>query len=289
MPSVPYLNVFGRWTASRTQRGLPAHQDPALEIILVVRGEVEFRFPDHSRMAGAGDISWTWPWERHEGGRGITTSEIYWIQIRLDRLYRKRPLECPSIHPTLEREPGEGRSWLEGLWNIPDGCMESRVGLRRLIPDLVKRLQAPTGFQDAWIWNQTRQLLIELAECSMEHGEQSEESPAKDRVRQWVDALPEVLSDPWTLEDMAEACALGRTQFARHFAEVTGETPLRHLNRLRIEEAKRQLQEDRKTVTDIAFDCGFGSSQHFSRVFRQYTGAPPREYRDANICNFNQK
>lgn len=278
MLSLPeYLGGCGAWNASRERRELPSHRDPALEIILVRRGQVEWRFPDHSRTASAGDVTWTWPWETHAGGRGISTSAIVWLQLRLAGTPRVRPRRCPAPHSALGFPPAEGREILAALWDRPTGRTRGGKALCELIPRLYDRLDREAPYRGSWLRNQTRQLLIELAERC--RGEEPAPRPlaARERVRVFARRLPDRAGEVWTLEEMAGACGLGRTQFARHFAELRGETPMRHLNRLRIEAAMERLRADNGSVTDIAFDCGFGSSQHFARVFKQFTGLRPRE------------
>jgi AraC-like DNA-binding protein len=53
----------------------------------------------------------------------------------------------------------------------------------------------------------------------------------------------------------------------------------REVQTARIEEAKRRLRESEDAVTVVALELGFGSSQHFSRQFREATGVSPTEWR----------
>ena len=56
-------------------------------------------------------------------------------------------------------------------------------------------------------------------------------------------------------------------------------TPNDYLQRLRLESARSLLAETSRSVTDIAFEVGFNSSQYFSTVFLQYTGLTPSGFR----------
>lgn len=51
------------------------------------------------------------------------------------------------------------------------------------------------------------------------------------------------------------------------------------INKLRIHEACELLKNTNLSVTQIAFDCGFGSSSFFSTQFRQALGKSPSDYR----------
>jgi len=50
---------------------------------------------------------------------------------------------------------------------------------------------------------------------------------------------------------------------------------------LRIERARELLSNPALSLTDIALDCGFSSHSHMTRVFRQFLGVTPSEYRRA--------
>jgi AraC family L-rhamnose operon regulatory protein RhaS len=56
---------------------------------------------------------------------------------------------------------------------------------------------------------------------------------------------------------------------------LTGDTPITYLNRLRVRHADQLLKTTDHSITDIAFECGFQSSQYFATVYRQFTGKNP--------------
>lgn len=102
---------------------------------------------------------------------------------------------------------------------------------------------------------------------------------SKDRIQHFLKALEESCAEEWTLERMAEACELKRSRFTLLVSEITGDTPLRLLSRYRVELAKRLLREKSDSITQIGFDCGFNSSQYFARVFREFSGQTPGQWR----------
>lgn len=98
-----------------------------------------------------------------------------------------------------------------------------------------------------------------------------------DKVLRWVGAH---LSEQITVEAMAEVSGLSAASFFSEFKRRTGTSPKDFLLRLRIERAARCLREDPGlTVTQVAHDLGFSSSQYFSTVFRRYLGTSPRDWR----------
>jgi len=97
--------------------------------------------------------------------------------------------------------------------------------------------------------------------------------------------LRQNLSHQWTVEEMAALVGLGTTTFTEKVKSYSGFTPLNYLITIRISEAIRLLKQNHLSVTDIALDVGFYSSQHFSTTFKKLTGSTPSEFRKKNISN----
>ncbi len=73
---------------------------------------------------------------------------------------------------------------------------------------------------------------------------------------------------------------LSYRQLSRHFTRQTGMTIKQYQIAERIREARRLLQDTTMSVTDVAHDLHYASSQKFATQFRQVTGRTPREFRD---------
>ena len=80
------------------------------------------------------------------------------------------------------------------------------------------------------------------------------------------------------LGHLARAASLGRSRFVQRFRRATGVSPMRYLEALRMEEARRLLEED-LAVARIAQLSGFEDPLYFSRRFRALHGVPPSAYR----------
>jgi AraC family L-rhamnose operon regulatory protein RhaS len=99
-------------------------------------------------------------------------------------------------------------------------------------------------------------------------------------VRLFLENLSHRIDEPWTLDSMAAACGLGRTHFSTYCKKISNAAPGEYLTRARIDAAARLLTLDpESSVTDIAFRCGFQSSQYFSNVFRKQHGHSPSYHR----------
>jgi transcriptional regulator GlxA family with amidase domain len=89
---------------------------------------------------------------------------------------------------------------------------------------------------------------------------------------------------PLDVPALARIAQVSPAHFARTFRATFGETPHRYLQRRRVERAMFLLRETGRSVTDICFEVGFGSTGTFSRTFRDIVGRSPREYRKEAVA-----
>jgi AraC-like DNA-binding protein len=82
---------------------------------------------------------------------------------------------------------------------------------------------------------------------------------------------------PPTVAALAEVAHMSEGAFRRRFEQEVGFTPLGYINYRRIERSKTMLRAGR-TVTEVAFDLEFSSSQYFATVFKKITGMTPSEF-----------
>jgi AraC-like DNA-binding protein/mannose-6-phosphate isomerase-like protein (cupin superfamily) len=86
--------------------------------------------------------------------------------------------------------------------------------------------------------------------------------------------------EPIQMPDLVRHLGFSRSRMFQLFKAGLGLGPNDYLQRVRIEKAQELLRQTRKSVTQIALDTGFNSSQYFSTVFRRYTGHTPARYRE---------
>ena len=86
--------------------------------------------------------------------------------------------------------------------------------------------------------------------------------------------------EPWTVRSLAETVCMSRSAFAAAFRDVTGETPLGYIARLRLAEATMLLAaNDGRSVGEIAGAVGYRSQAAFTRAFKSRYGTAPGRYR----------
>ena len=82
-----------------------------------------------------------------------------------------------------------------------------------------------------------------------------------------------------SVETLARRVSMSPRNFARVFAKSAGVTPARYVERLRIEAARRRLEETRDNVDAIAAQCGFGTAESMRRSFQRTLRVSPTSYR----------
>jgi transcriptional regulator GlxA family with amidase domain len=99
-------------------------------------------------------------------------------------------------------------------------------------------------------------------------------------MRDLVAWMADNLHRPLTVEALAARTRFSPRQFARIFQRELGVSPGRMLDRMRVEAARRQLEEAPHGLAAIAAASGFGGEEAMRRAFLRYVGTPPGAYRE---------
>ncbi len=89
----------------------------------------------------------------------------------------------------------------------------------------------------------------------------------------------ENLAADLSVQALAERAHMSARHFARSFRAETGITPARYVERLRLEAARRALEDTREPLAAVAARCGFGTPETMRRTFLRALGVGPAEYR----------
>ncbi|MEV5782687.1 MULTISPECIES: GlxA family transcriptional regulator [unclassified Streptomyces] len=95
-------------------------------------------------------------------------------------------------------------------------------------------------------------------------------------VQQWITEHP---GEDLCVESLAARARLSPRHFARAFQSETGVTPGRYVDRVRLEHARRLLEDTADGVAEISRACGYGTPEAMRRAFLRALGAAPAEYR----------
>ncbi|MGA2163589.1 MAG: DJ-1/PfpI family protein [Solirubrobacteraceae bacterium] len=104
-------------------------------------------------------------------------------------------------------------------------------------------------------------------------------APARSGLREVQRYAVEHLAADLTVEALAQLAHMSPRHFARSFRAEVGLTPARYVERLRLEAARRRLEESTEPVAAVALACGFGTAETMRRSFLRALEVGPAEYR----------
>ncbi|HEX5308896.1 MAG TPA: DJ-1/PfpI family protein [Solirubrobacteraceae bacterium] len=105
------------------------------------------------------------------------------------------------------------------------------------------------------------------------------QEPEREPLRQLRRHIVEHPAENLSVSQLAELAHMSPRHFARCFATETGVTPARYVESVRLEAARRALEDTSAPVAEIAIGCGFGTAETMRRVFLRALRVPPSEYR----------
>jgi len=273
-PRPPWLLEFGRGKA----RILPVHRNPGIEIVYVEDGILPWQVEGQRQPVGPASVFFTLPWQWH-GSTAEFEPGHHWnyaiFQVDADSFERPGPLKLPkALGLSSAQQQRIVKTLSETSCHVWPASEALSVAMRSLVRDA-----AAGGFFCAQRCSAWATIVLTELEQTVRENRTGIRSANASRMERFLLELNQRLDEPWTLNAMATFCGLKRTQFMEMLRLHTGDTPTGLLNRLRIERARRLLRETSRSITEIAFECGFCSSQYFARVFRSLTGIPASEFR----------
>jgi AraC-like DNA-binding protein len=123
------------------------------------------------------------------------------------------------------------------------------------------------------------ELLYDVAECSRNMFQQILQirQPVRTDIRQIVE---QHYATPVTLSELAYLTGRSLSSFKRDFKQIYNMAPAQWIRERRLEKAKEMLLSTHMPVSDICYTTGFENISHFSRIFKDYYGQSPTDYRN---------
>ncbi len=139
------------------------------------------------------------------------------------------------------------------------------------------------GLKRLFLLSKTIELLVLQAE-SFNNFQNSESAYIKsdydkERIVFARDYLVKNIESPPTLVELAKIAGINEYKLKRGFKEMFDQTAFSYLSDLRLDLAKNDLLEGKKLATEIAFELGYCSLQHFSNAFKKKFGITPSQVR----------
>ena len=89
------------------------------------------------------------------------------------------------------------------------------------------------------------------------------------------------ISEPVSLTKTAAACGMTASYFSDLFHKQTGKSFITWVNSVRIEYAKRLLEENDMPILEVCYECGYNTPSQFIKMFKRETGVTPTDYKKA--------
>jgi AraC-like DNA-binding protein/mannose-6-phosphate isomerase-like protein (cupin superfamily) len=275
-PGLPEVNHFG-YTDTKEAFAPGEHKHPnAFEFVYIEKGQASWSVNNVHYETKAGDLFYTRPDEYHSASNNIMGPCRIW----------HFGLRTPFINER-EDEPNKMQQNSEDIQRILDGLYKlPRVtflgsnplpAFRRLAnaiqnPGPHSRLDGRIAVVD---------LILQLLETSkVEH---TETNKINYKIEKLIAGLSFQVDQKLNIEEMSARLGISVAYFYRLFFRSTGMTPRTYLERLRIREACHLLTETETSITTIAMNLGFATSQHFARVFHRLTGRTSTQWRQNKI------
>lgn len=276
--ALPNVCSVGGWDATAPQDwGLREHCNEGVKIAYVARGSLTLTLDGQRHELHEGKMFVVRPWQLHAlGDPNVSPSQIVWVLFDMGT---RRP-----------HEQWQWPAWL--AWPERDQKRLTELLSKNERPHYQASREVVNDFEQIAnivanheIVRDEIRLRLAISTMLMHFMQQIEAQGAdldhtltqsRRTVRIFLDRLRHALDEDWTLENMAAECKLSRTQFTQHCLALANTTPVKYLHNLRLAAAQRLLADNPDlSVTTVAYDCGFSSSQYFATSYKRRYGISP--------------
>lgn len=141
-----------------------------------------------------------------------------------------------------------------------------------LADELIRRMEKLESAID--IFELMKETLLDFVRVVEVSRLQSHSKP----IRLVLDFIHEHFSEKITLEMLAELTGLSTFYLSTLIKKETGLMLMDNINSIRVEESKKLLHDENNSIIDVAQQVGFAYQNHYSTVFKKFTGLSPTEY-----------
>lgn len=263
---LPELPEVGKLQVKNAAWPMPMESHPdAVEFLLLRSGCKQIQVEDRLYEMQGGDLLVVFPGERH-GAEDFVQN-----RTSLAYLLMAVPTEVPRFCMLEEEE--RSALW-EQLKLLKGRMLKVSPSVFRTMDRLFDHVNTGLPLERARIRTELMRFLFQILE---EAGEEDKSLPAD--IAAVIRYIREAREEMPDIAKMAALVNLSESRFKQKFKQATGIPPAEFTVREKIRESQTLLKDPARTVTSIAMELGFSSSQHFSVLFRKYTGLSPIQYR----------
>lgn len=254
----------------------PWHFHSAYEILFVIEGTGTSFVADNIEQFASGDLAMLGSnlphfWRSDEKYHlPDSKEEINYIVIQFPgNLFREPIFEYPEFHVIQKLFERSSR----GIRFLP--AFSEKMGKQ------VLKVAQSSGFERVILLLKLLHELAKTEKYRLLAGElyhQQNHDFTDDRLTKVLHFLATSYQQKIELEQVAEIAHLHPSAFCRFFKEKTGKSFSEYVTDLRISYACRLILDNRLSVSQICFECGFNNISNFNRSFKKHTRYTPTEY-----------
>jgi AraC-like DNA-binding protein len=258
--------VLGRYEYTSAHRPLVRHSHGnMIEICLLESGRQNYIVEGEEYSLVGGDIFLTRPYEKH--GTGSYPEEkgvLYWLLIHIPKP-RQRFLSLP---------PAQGECIVQQLLCFHPRHFKGNAKLKNTLKQLFTVFYDESNpLRIVNLQNLLLRFLLDTLACT---AQKKGKNPSSE-IRHILSYIEQHLFEMIPLSALADEMSLSLSRFKMRFKKEIGIPPAQYIMAQKIEKSKQLLSSGRYSVTDVAMQLGFSSSQYFAAVFKQYTGLRPSQ------------
>lgn len=266
-PTIPEIEEVGRLVIRSAIDPMPIEKHPDhLELLYLQSGRKTIVVDGDRYELNGGDLLWIFPGELHGAEEYIQNrSDIIYIHIV--------PPKDNCNFCMLERD-ASSLLWQQ-IRQIQSRKYRLSTEKKQLFTLLIESLKENDCLGRA----HSRVLLFEFLMQVLSIGGKPTNTEYPSDIAVVIDYINSAKEEMPDIAKLASLVNLSESRFKQKFKVATGIPPIEYIIRKKIALSQSLLVETDRSITDIAMYLGFSSSQHFSILFRKYTGFSPSYYR----------
>ncbi|MBE7169330.1 MAG: AraC family transcriptional regulator [Williamsia sp.] len=269
---IPDVHRLGKYQYRHAHESLPEHAHPGMiEICYCEKGQQVYEVKGSRYTIQGGDVFVTFPGELHSTAHHPEEKGIlYWLILKLDD-------SC-----FLQYRGEDAAAFVHALLNLPSRHFKGGAGMKKALDALFAlHPGTPQPMHRIQVLNQLASFLLTIIQRSA-LGAAGGPSQRKTVISAYI---ADNLYNDLSVESLAAKMHLSASHFKSWFKKEFGMPTTDYILRLRVEKAKKLLQTSHKdSITDMAYQLNFSSSQYFATVFKKYTGSTPTAYRSGLVA-----
>lgn len=249
---------------------LPVHNHPnCLEICHLIAGQQSYRVGENVFDLKANDIFWFRPGQSHQSetsyhGKGL----LFWIQIKIPER---------SNQSILGLDLKTSRYLVKRLLNLPNGNFVGTQKLKHAFEEIWNQIdETDNTLVDPWVLSVAVQGWLSILFMCLKNNKNAVND---EKVRRIQTMIRKNLYESPSVSELADQVNLSESHLRLIFKQTTGQNLSEYIGLERMKLAQKLVMTTQKSITGIAAELNFSSSQYFSTVYRNHFRTTPSEAR----------